>query len=121
MIGISLKKQSGALTLAVEGESAVTLLGAVRAVQQRSRMHPTETAFGGTVFFALTESPRFSTRAIPCVGSINPTRTARRTDRNREKGEREKKGKKEREKEEWKNHQPSEARSALGDGTVTTR
>jgi len=41
----------------------------------------------------LRESPRFFTRAIPCVGPINPTGTARRTDRNREKGEREKKGK----------------------------
>jgi len=34
MIGISLKKQSGALTLTAEGESAATLLGGIRAAQR---------------------------------------------------------------------------------------
>ncbi|KYN30523.1 hypothetical protein ALC56_15219, partial [Trachymyrmex septentrionalis] len=103
-------------------ESAVRLLGArcnVRTMQ-RSRMHSAKTAFGGAVFFALYGNLRVSLReTIPCVGPINPTGTARRTDRNREKGEREKKGKKER---EGGVEEPSTlgTRSALGDGTDGT-
>ncbi|KYN12462.1 hypothetical protein ALC57_15189 [Trachymyrmex cornetzi] len=47
---------------------------------QRLRMHSAKTAFGGgCILSLLRESPRFFTRAIPCVGPINPTGTVRRT------------------------------------------
>lgn len=68
MIGISLKKQSGALTLAAE---------------ERVPRRCLESFTGNRVPGELC----FSTRAILRVRSINPTRTARRTDRNRERGE----------------------------------